>query len=97
MDKNGSIGTRHGEMKDLVRNPFRSPYMRQNFDAAIETYDAKHKDLIRESGVRCNGNSWAHHFWNGFDLVGSDYTGIKDSAAHAMFRAGKAIREALEK
>lgn len=47
--------------------------------------------------MRCNGNSWAHHFWNGFDLVDSDYTGIKESAAYAMFKAGKAIKKALEK
>ena len=91
MDKNGDIGTRHGEMRELVRNPFKTPFMRRNFDAAIETYDTKHKDLIRESGVRCNGNSWAHHFWNGFDEVDRDYTGIKDSAAYAMYRAGRAI------
>lgn len=97
MDKNGSIGNRHGEMKDLVKNPFKTPFMRRNFDAAVKTYDERHKDLIRANGTRCNGNSWAHHFWNGFDLVDSDYSGIKDSAAYAMHRAGRAIRKASDR
>ena len=57
MDKNGSIGTRHGEMKDLVKNPFKTPFMRRNFDAS----------------------------------------GIKDSAAYAMHRAGREIRKASDR
>lgn len=95
MDKNGNIGSRHGEMKNLVRNPFKTAFMRKNFDAGISTYDAKHKDLIHPSGFRCAGNAWAHHFWNGYDRVDRDYTGIKDSAAYAMYRAGQEISKVL--
>lgn len=43
---NSTIGSHHGEMARLVRNPFRSKYMRGNFDAAVATYDSRHKDFI---------------------------------------------------
>ncbi|AXK43749.1 hypothetical protein [Erythrobacter aureus] len=94
---NSNIGSRHGEMHSLVKNPFKADFMRRNFDAAIQTYDTKHRNFIHPSGIRCKGNGWAVHFWRGFDQVDLDYTGLRDSAAYAMYRAGKAIGKALEK
>ncbi|MAM41231.1 MAG: hypothetical protein CL949_22620 [Erythrobacter sp.] len=93
---NPNIGSHHGEMARLVRNPFRSKYMRGNFDAAVATYDSRHKDFIHPSGIRCVGNAWATHFWRGFDGIQSDYSGIKDSAAYAFYRAGQAVAEAIQ-
>lgn len=90
-------GTHHGEMHKLVRNPFRSKFMKQNFDAAIATYDKRHRNFIHVSGHRCTGNSWATNFWRGYDLIELDYSGSKDTAAYAMYRAGQEVRRVVDR
>lgn len=89
---NGPIGTRHGEMGSLVKNPFRTKFMRDNYDAAVKVYDAKHKDFITPSGRRSTGNAWANNFWRGFDGYSLNWDrDSKQTAAYAMFCAGRDI------
>ncbi len=76
-------------------NPFRTKFMRANFDAVVAAYETKHKDLVRPDGTRHKGNSWATTFWRGYDnvLPGSWDAESRKTAAYAVWRAGRAIAE----
>jgi hypothetical protein len=91
---NPNIGTGHGTMAERIRNPFRSAFMRKNFDAIVKVYDERHRNLIHPTGNRCTGNSWASYFWRGFDGVKMDFTGSKDTASYAVYRAGQSVAKA---
>ncbi|MBY3155373.1 hypothetical protein HFO56_23905 [Rhizobium laguerreae] len=96
----GSIGDLHGQMRDLVRNPFRNKMMKQQYDAAVLTYDTKHKDFIYATGRRCLGNAWAGAFWRGFDGLLDDRwkkdAGSRQTPGYACWRAGKDIKAVLD-
>lgn len=93
----GPTGELHGQMHKLARNPFRTAFMRRNFDAAVKTYDEKGRTFFYPSGKRCVGSAWAHRFWQGFDGHQQDWTGHKESAAYALFRAGQEVSRAIER
>lgn len=94
----GSIGSLHGQMHTLVRNPFKTGFMRRNYDGAIRTYDTKHHNFIYEaSGTRCVGNGWATNFWRGFDGLKLNWDAdSKQTASYAMWCAGRDIRKAID-
>jgi hypothetical protein len=98
--EDGSIGDLHGQMHDLVRNPFRNKIMKQQYDAAVLTYDTKHKAFIYVTGRRCLGNAWAGAFWRGFDGLFDDRwkkdAGSRQTPGYACWRAGKDIRAVLD-
>jgi hypothetical protein len=94
----GSIGELHGKMHELVRNPFRTEFMRRNYDAAISVYDERHRNFIYPSGRRCVGNSWATHFWRGFDGMKANWdSSSEQSPAYAMWRAGQDVAAAIKR
>lgn len=94
----GTIGNLHGTMHERVRNPFKSEFMRANYDAAIKTYDDMHPSFIYENGRRCLGSTWAGNFWRGFDGIERNWDAAsKQSAAYAMWCAGRDIKVALIK
>lgn len=75
-----------------IRNPFRIPVLRKQFDAMVFAYVERHKDLIHPNGVR-PGNAWAQAFWRGFDGVPRPVRdNLKDTPAYACWRAGAAVR-----
>jgi hypothetical protein len=81
---------------DSIRNPFRNPMMRSQFAALIKAYETKHRDLVRPDGQRHKGNSWAQHFWWGFDnALPKRYADreSRNTLGYAAFRAGRAIAE----
>ncbi len=93
---NGSIGSLHGKMHELVRNPFKTKFMHENYAAAVKTYDDKHPSFIYANGKRCVGSAWAGSFWRGFDGVQRNWDrASKQSAAYAMWCAGRDIKKAL--
>lgn len=81
-----------------IVNPFRTRFMRDNFDRVVNAYHTKHKDLIRKDGTRHNGNSWATTFWRGYDgiLPGSWDAASRKTAAYAVWCAGRAIAKQEE-
>lgn len=94
----GWCGERHNEVSALVRNPFRTDWMRANYDVAVGCFAQKHKSFFHPNGERCIGNSWATRFWRGFDGIGGNWDAeSKRSAAYAMHCAGRDIRVVLEK
>jgi hypothetical protein len=96
----GSIGDLHGQMRDLVRNPFHNHLMRQQYDAAVFSYDTKHRNFIYATGRRCLGNAWAGSFWRGFDGLNEDQwrrdASSRQTPGYACWRAGKDVRAALD-
>lgn len=82
-------------MLDNVRNPFRTAYMQTNFYTALKHYDEKGRAFFYPNGKRCIGSAWAHRFWQGFDRVELDWGSDRDTAAYAMYKAGKAIRNQI--
>ncbi len=94
----GPIGSSHGKLSGMVRNPFRTPFMRKNYDAAIKAFDTKAPDFIYPSGRRCIGNAWATSFWRGFDGVSLNWDlASKQTPGYAMWCAGRDIAAALAK
>ncbi len=94
----GCIGKLHGKMHDLVRNPFRTKFMRANYEAAIKTYDEMHRNFIYPSGRRCLGNAWATNFWRGFDGLSRNWDkASKQTASYAMWRAGRDVKAAINR
>lgn len=92
----GTVGSLHGQMHGLVRNPFKTKFMRANYEAAVKTYDTKHRNFIYPSGRRCIGSAWATHFWRGFDGVERNWDAAsKQSSAYAMWCAGRDIHAAI--
>jgi len=89
------------EKHPAIRNPFRQRVLKEQFDAIIKAYDARHKDIMRidRNGRyrRHIGNGWATSFWRGFDGVLSDRwdAASRQSSAYACWRAGQALRSAL--
>lgn len=39
-----NVGSCHGRVHEAVRNPFRKPLLRQQFDQAVSAYDACHRN-----------------------------------------------------
>lgn len=80
-----------------MRNPFRQPGLRTQFEVMVEAYKNRHPDLLRADGTRCRGNSLATMFWRGFDNVklGSRMLNwdraSKNSFGYACFCAGQAV------
>lgn len=97
--KEGDVGSLHGHMCDMVRNPFQNPEMRKGYDRAILCYDEKKESLITKEGRRCIGNSWATRFWQGFDgqLEGKWTASDKKTSGYVFWRAGYDVRHALLK
>jgi hypothetical protein len=94
----GCIGKMHGCMHNLVSNPFKTEFMRKNYDAAIKTYDAKHHNFIYSNNRRCIGNAWATNFWRGFDGLKLNWDSTsKQTPSYAMWRAGRDIKSVLNK
>lgn len=97
--RDGPTGLAHAHGK--IRNPFRHPTMRQQFDAIIGAYDKRHKDVVhvdREGRYRRHlGNAWANNFWRGFDGVAAGRwdPASRQTPAYACWRAGEALRAAL--
>lgn len=89
-------------MAGKVRNPFRNKILHAQFDACIFTFDTRGESLIKidrrnNRAYQSRGNSWATHFWWGYNLTHkrSRYEGSYDTPAYACWRAGLAIRQAL--
>lgn len=94
----GSIGAYHGEMGGTVRNPFRSKFMRTNYDSVVSGYDKKHKNFVSPSGARCVGNALATAFWRGFDNISQNWDAAsKQTPVYAAWRAGRDIRSVIDK
>lgn len=80
-----------------MRNPFRQPLLRKQFDACVTCYDNFHRDIRPAPGQRCRGNSIATMFWRGFDNVATGMRapnwpkGGDGSFAYAAFRAGQEV------
>jgi len=81
-----------------MTNPFRHKIMRRHFDAAVQMYRSKHRDMFTPQGVRRSpaGNSFASYFWRGYDDLFIDYNkwdrASRRMLAYAFYRAGNACR-----
>lgn len=91
-------------LKSKIRNPFRSKILIRQFDACLNCFDIRHKDLIatdRRDGrfYQHRGNAWAHHFWIGYNGQKDrlHYRDSYDTPAYACWKAGNEIRKLLEK
>lgn len=94
----GSIGEFHGAMGDIVRNPFKTKFMRINYDAVVSGYDRMHRNFIYPSGARCIGNALAVAFWRGFDDISQNWDAhSRQTPVYAAWRAGRDIKSAIEK
>lgn len=74
-----------------MSNRFRDPMMRGLYDNMVRNYREKKSVLFHRDGNRNNLNSWATHFWWGFDGVAIerwDREG-KSTLAWACVRAGQ--------
>ncbi|AGC36182.1 hypothetical protein B7L88_gp106 [Rhizobium phage RHEph10] len=81
---------------EQIHNPFRQDLMRRQFTALIKSYETKNPDLIRPDGARHTGNSWAIHFWWGYDNSlpqRYDDRASRDTLGYAAFKAGRAVAE----
>jgi hypothetical protein len=86
----------------VVRNPFRNPVMRREFDAAVRAYEMRHRDLFRDAKPYKHGSSFANFFWAGYDgrIAPGAGVGFKQDAssrnmiAYAYFRAGELLAKA---
>lgn len=84
------------------RNPFRDPTLRREFDAAVQAYRLRHRDLFIDGKRRSNtdrtiGSSFAQMFWNGYDNIQMG-GGFIDAASRQMlgyadYRAGQFCRK----
>ncbi len=73
-----------------VKNPFKSKFMRQNFEEAVQQYKVRHRNFFNVHGQPHRMNGFASSFWRGY--FGEPMIGIPESTpAHAYFRAGQAL------
>jgi hypothetical protein len=73
-----------------MKNPFKTTFMRGNFEDAIRQYELRHRNFFNLHGQPHRQNGFASPFWRGF--FGEPMTCIPTgTAAHAYYRAGKAL------
>lgn len=89
-------------MAERIRNPFTNKILNRQFDACLLAFDRRFKDLIKSDWrdgrlYQSRGNSWACHFWWGYNGVHERerYAGSYDTPAYACWKAGRAVREQL--
>jgi len=78
-----------------IRNPFRDPTMRGEFDAMVVAFRDKHKNLFRPDGSPHYGNGWAANFWAGYRNEQRGFYKFRTRSdrqmiAYASYRAGQA-------
>ncbi|MFN9473240.1 hypothetical protein [Acidovorax sp.] len=73
-----------------IKNPFRSKFMRENFEEAVQQYRLRHRNFFNTHGQPHRMNGFASSFWRGY--FGEPMIGIPESTpAHAYYRAGQAL------
>ena len=75
-----------------MRNPFRNPIYRKQYEDAVAAYQSKNKFLFHGNRPH-RGNSWAANFWAGFNGVDGGLFRPNDPAyrrspSYVMYRAG---------
>jgi len=82
----------------MRKNPFKDPPLRKTYDAVIECYRTRHKDIWRPAGQPRPGNAWSNSFWRGYNRVQINWDAYSRSTpAYACYRAGEAVRAAEER
>lgn len=79
----------------MIKNPFRSDFMRGAFDKALRVYRTRGSGLFGRDGQPKRGNSWAVHFWRGYEGAGALTWDRKSrqSSGYAWYRAGQMAAE----
>ncbi len=73
-----------------MRNPFKTKFMRGNFEDAVKQYELRHRNFFGPGGQPHRMNGVASPFWRGF--FGEPMTIIPTgTTAHAYYRAGQAL------
>jgi hypothetical protein len=99
-----TVGTLTDMTKAIkVRNPFKNPIMRREFDSAVKAFEIKHRDLFVNGERRTEGrygSSFASFFWHGYDGKTKGVAAMSNQASRAMigyayYRAGQLIRRAV--
>lgn len=82
-------------MAHAIRNPFKSPVMRQAFDACIASAQSGGFTIIEKTTgqpMRHGGGSHRIAFWRGYESAPHNYG--RDTLMWACYRAGQAWRTA---
>ena len=80
-----------------MKNPFRQPLLRKQFDVMVAAHDNFHRDVRPAADRRCRGNSLATMFWRGFDNIATGMRGPNwpkggdGSFGYACYRAGQEV------
>lgn len=79
-----------------MRNPFKNKARRESYDAVLKMYQDRHKTLFAKDGSRNYGNSFAAHFWLGYDGKTRGQANYSDRASretggYVFYRAGQDI------
>lgn len=82
----------------MRKNPFTDRTRRRTYDAVVECYVTRHRDIVYPDGSRCRGNSWATAFWRGYDGHTKPVwdRASKQTPGYACYRAGLAVRRAVD-
>lgn len=76
-----------------MSNRFRNPMWRRQYDACLNCFHIRHKDLIHPSGIRNRGNDVADYFWRGYDHIKMNWDArSRQSPVYAAYRAGEDVR-----
>lgn len=79
-----------------MTNRFRDPTLRREYEAAMQMFVTKHRNLFQPNGARSAGNSVAGMFWRGFDgiVLGGAWDAVsKKTLGYAHWRAGQDARK----
>jgi hypothetical protein len=84
-----------------VSNRFRDPTLRKEYDAAMQSFRERSRNLFMPDGSRTMGNSFAGMFWRGFDgtKIGAGFIdrASRSTLAYAYYRAGQDARRIAER
>lgn len=79
-----------------MRNPFRNPSYRAQYDAMVKAYHARHRDLVRPDGTQNLGNGVANNFWRGYENAALNWDRkSRDTFAYVCYRAGQDVRKTI--
>lgn len=81
-----------------MNNRFKDPTMRREYDAAMQMFTTRHRNLFMTNGERRRspnyGSSLATYFWGGFDgrtegMFNFGDKASRNTVAYAHWRAGQ--------
>lgn len=79
-----------------MANRFSDPTLHREYEAVMQMFATKHRNLFQANGARSMGNSIAGMFWRGFDgivLGGAWDAASKKTLGYAHWRAGQDARK----